>query len=124
MTDDVVDGIDFKDLFASVDAMDTEGFLSFIDPEATFRFGSSEPVTGHEEIRLAVDGFFASFKALKHELQRTVTEGNVIACEGEVTYTRHDGSNVTLPFVNIFEVDDGIISLYRVYVDVGPLYSD
>jgi limonene-1,2-epoxide hydrolase len=121
MTDATAGGIDFKDLFASIDTMDTERFLSFIDPSATFRFGSSPPVTGHEAIRAAVEGFFASFAALKHELQRTVTEGNVVACEGEVTYTRHDTSMITLPFVNIFETSGGLISLYRIYIDIAPL---
>jgi len=123
MTDATVGGIDFKDLFASIDTMDTERFLSFIDPSATFRFGSSPPVTGHEAIRAAVEGFFASFAALQHELQRTVTEDNVVACEGEVTYTRHDTSTITLPFVNIFETSGGLISLYRIYIDIAPLFD-
>ena len=123
MTEDVVDGVNFKDLFASIDTMDTERFLSFIDPSATFRFGSSAPVTGHEAIRAAVEGFFASFTALRHDLQRTVTEGNVVACEGEVTYTRHDTSMITLPFANIFETSGGRISLYRIYIDIAPLFD-
>jgi limonene-1,2-epoxide hydrolase len=124
MTEGAVDGINFKDLFASIDAMDTERFLSFIDTEAAFRFGSSPQVTGHDAIRQAVEGFFASFAALKHDLLRTVAEGNTVVCEGEVTYTRHDASKITLPFVNIFETGGGLISLYRVYIDIAPLYSD
>ena len=124
MTESVVEGINFKDLFASIDAMDTERFLSFIDTAATFRFGSSEAVTGHAAIRAAVEGFFASFNALRHDLQRLVADGNAVVCEGEVTYTRHDGSAITLPFVNIFEVDGGLISLYRVYIDIAPLFAD
>ena len=123
MTEDIVDGINFKDLFASIDMMDTERFLNFIDASATFRFGSSPPVTGHEAIRAAVEGFFASFTALRHDLQRTVTEGNVVACEGEVTYTRHDTSMITLPFANIFEANGGLISLYRIYIDIAPLFD-
>lgn len=124
MTGDKVEGVHFKKLFASIDAMDTESFLRFIHADATFRFGSSPAVKGHAEIRAAVEGFFASFAALKHDLQRLVVDGNAVVCEGEVTYTRHDGSKITLPFANIFEVDEGLITLYRVYVDIGPLYAD
>ena len=124
MTDATARGIDFKDLFASIDTMDTERFLSFIDPSATFRFGSSPPVTGHEAIRAAVEAFFASFAGLRHELQRIVSDTDGVVCEGEVIYTRHDGSIITLPFANVFEVDGGLISRYRVYIDFGPLYSD
>jgi ketosteroid isomerase-like protein len=116
-------GVDFGKLFVSIDAMDTEGFLSFIAPDAEFRFGSTPPVRGHDAIRAAVEGFFSSFAALSHELQRLVADGDSVVCEGEVTYTRHDGSKVALPFCNVFETEDGLISLYRIYIDVAPLYA-
>jgi len=120
---DKTDDVYFKKLFASIDAMDTESFLGFIAPDATFRFGSSPAVNGHAEIRASVEGFFASFAALKHDLQRLVADGDTVVCEGEVTYTSHDGRNITLPFANIFEIDDGVISVYRVYIDIGPLFA-
>jgi limonene-1,2-epoxide hydrolase len=121
---DTSDDVNFKKLFASIDAMDTESFLGFIREDATFRFGSSPAVKGHAEIRAAVEGFFSSFAALKHDLQRVVADGDAVVCEGEVTYTKHDGSTITLPFVNVFEVDGGLISLYRVYIDIGPLFAE
>ncbi|MDH3428472.1 MAG: nuclear transport factor 2 family protein [Gammaproteobacteria bacterium] len=123
MSDSETVGVHFEKLFASIDAMDTKSFLSFIDRDATFRFGSTPPVKGHTAIGAAVESFFASFAKLRHVLQRQVADGNAVVCEGEVTYTRHDGSTVTLPFVNVFEVDDGLISLYRIYIDIGPLYT-
>jgi len=64
------------------------------------------------------------FAALEHKLLRIVADGNAVVCEGEVTYTRHDGSNITLPFANVFEVGDGLISLYRIYIDMGPLFAE
>ena len=124
MTGSNTGDVNFEKLFASIDAMDTESFLGFIHEDATFRFGSSPAVTGHVAIKAAVESFFASFAALKHDLQRLVADGNAVVCEGEVTYTRHDGSTITLPFVNVFETDDGLISLYRVYIDIGPLFAE
>ncbi len=123
MTEDTAGGITFKELFASIDAMDVEAFLSFIHKGATFRFGSSQAVSGHARIRAAVESFFASIKALKHELRRTVSDEDAVVCEGEVTYTRHDGSKITLPFANIFQVEQGLISDYRIYIDISPLYA-
>lgn len=123
MTVDKTGGVHFKELFASIDAMDTETFLSFIREDATFRFGSSPAVKGHAEIRAAIEGFFSAFAALRHNVRRIVAGGDAVVCEGEVTYTRHDGSTITLPFANVFEVDDGLISLYRIYIDIGPLYA-
>ena len=124
MSDFEAAGVNFAKLFASVDAMDTESFLSFIHADATFRFSSSPPVTGRAGIGAAVGGFFSLIAALEHEISRFVTDGNAVICEGEVTYTRHDGSTISLPFVNVFEVKNKLISLYRIYIDTGPLFAE
>jgi hypothetical protein len=38
-----------------------------------------------------------------------------------VTYTRRDGSLLTLPFANTFELRDGLIAIYRIYIDISAL---
>ena len=52
-----------------------------------------------------------------------MADDNGVACEGEVTYTRHDGSQITLPFCNIFEIDGDKIEVYRIYIDMAPLFA-
>ena len=123
MTGSSFGGVDFGKLFVSIDSMDTEGFLGFIAADAEFRFGSAPPIQGHDGIREAIDGFYSSIAALSHDLQRIVAQDDTVICEGEVTYTRHDGSTITLPFCNVFETDDGLITLYRIYIDIAPLYA-
>ena len=115
--------IQIDKLFASIDAMDTEGFVGFLTEDCSFRFGSAPAVSGHEAIGAAVGGFFQSIAGLSHDVHRVVDSDGVIACEGEVTYTRHDNSQVTLPFCDIFETDSGLISVYRIYMDIGPLFA-
>ena len=124
MTGRVVRGIDFNDLFASIDAMDTERFLSFFAEDATFRFGSAPAAKGTTEIRAAVDGFFGSVAAVRHQLHRIIADDDGIACEGEVTYTRHDGREIALPFANVFETEAGRFSQYRIYIDIAPLFAE
>jgi ketosteroid isomerase-like protein len=121
-TDDAWQGR-LRSLFAAIDAKDTERFLGFLTDEATFRFGSAPAVQGRDAIRAAVDGFFQSIAACHHELSQIVSGTDVLVCEGEVTYTRHDNSQLTLPFANVFELEGGIISAYKIYVDAGPLYN-
>lgn len=113
----------FDALFKAVDAKDTERFLGFLTNEASFRFGSAPTVRGREAVREAVDGFFSTIAACHHELARIIAEDNVVICEGDVTYTRHDGTEVTLPFANVFELDGQFISAYKIYADAGPLYE-
>lgn len=112
-----------RSLFAAIDGKDTERFLGFLTNEATFRFGSAPAVHGRDAIRAAVDGFFESIAASHHTLTQTIAGNDVLVCEGEVTYTRHDGTKLTLPFANVFELEGGIISAYKIYVDAGPLYN-
>lgn len=111
------------DLFAAVDAKDTERFLGFLTAEASFRFGSAPAAQGREAIRAAVGGFFGTIAGCRHVLARTVAEEGVIICEGDVTYTRHDATEITLPFANVFELEGGLISDYKIYADAGPLYN-
>lgn len=116
--------VNFEKLFASIDAMDTESFLGFIAEDCIFRFGSSPPVTGREGIGASVNDFFSMFAALRHELTRVVADDKSVVCEGEVTYTRHDDSQITLPFCNVFETSAGLISVYRIYIDMAPVFAE
>ena len=111
------------DLFTAVDKADVEGFLGFLTDDALFRFGSAPPVRGSESIRAAVSGFFASISACRHVVHKVLAENGTLCCEGEVTYTRHDNSEITLPFANVFEFSGDRISHYKIYIDSAPLYA-
>ena len=111
-------------LFAAIDARDTDGFLRHLTPDARFRFGSAPAVTGQDAVREAVDGFFSTIAGLSHRLDRWLEQDGCLVCEGEVTYTRKDGSDIALPFVDVFELDGELIRDYKIYMDIGPLYSD
>ena len=113
-----------KGLFESVDSQDTKRFVTYLSPDAEFRFGSAPSVHGREQIFAAVDGFFSSIAGSSHRLVNTLVKNDVIACEGEVTYERHNGSKITLPFVNLFDMEGDLIASYRIYIDIGPLYAE
>ncbi len=111
------------ELFAAIDAKDTAAFLEKLSPTAVFRFGASPPARGKEAIGPAVDAFFSSIAAVSHHVARQVGDGSLLACEGEVRYTRHDGSTITLPFADFFEFDGDLIEGYRIYIEIAPLYA-
>ena len=120
-TDAVANRLD--SLFATIDAKDTDAFLASLTEEATFRFGSAPPLTGHAAIRDGVNAFFASIRSSKHALKNVLQKDATLVCEGEVTYTRQDGSAVTLPFTDVFELDGEKIAAYKIYIDIAPLYA-
>lgn len=111
-------------LFASIDAKDTDGFLAFLTEDAIFRFGSAPELTGRVAIRNAVDGFFSSIAGSSHALKNVLGKDATLVCEGEVTYRRHDDTELTVPFTNVFELDGELISHYKIYIDIAPLYAE
>jgi ketosteroid isomerase-like protein len=109
-------------LFAVIDTRDAAAFLNFLTPDAQFRFGNAPTIIGSEAIGAAVAGFFAAIASCRHQLLRTWGGPAAVACEGAVTYTRHDGSAVTVPFANVFELRGTKITAYRIYIDNSPLF--
>ena len=110
-------------LFASIDRSDADEFSNFLSDDASFRFGSAPPVTGRSKIAAAVGAFFASISGCKHEVSNTIAHNDTLICEGDVTYTRHDGSEVTVPFVDVFEIANELIDEYKIYIDISPLFA-
>ncbi len=112
------------DLFESIDGKNTERFLRFLTDDAVFRFGSGPEVRGRDAIRDAVNQFFSTIDGCRHVLHNILADDGMLVCEGEVTYIRQDGSEITLPFANILEFAGEHISRYKIYADAGPLYAD
>ena len=111
-------------LFAAIDAKDAAAFAEFIAEDGEFRFGSAPVVKGRAAIREAVEVFFATIDGLSHSVTRIWRDNTSLACEGEVCYRRHDASEIVIPFVNVFEIEDELISAYKIYIDIAPLYAE
>src|SRR5687767_321495 len=114
---------DLKGIFETVDRMDAQAFANYFTEDGLFTFGNAPTVKGPSEITTAVEGFFASIKGLEHRMLETWSVPGVDVVEVEVTYTRHDGSTVDLTAACIFRGQDDLISDYRIYMDINPLYA-
>jgi ketosteroid isomerase-like protein len=108
-------------LFNAIDSKDVAAFAGFLTEDGEFRFGSAPAVRGREAIAAAVAGFFETIDGLQHSVTRVWRDDAALACEGEVCYRRHDGSEVVIPFVDVFEFDGELIAAYKIYIDIGPL---
>ncbi|MEJ2603469.1 MAG: nuclear transport factor 2 family protein [Gammaproteobacteria bacterium] len=120
-TGDVDDWL--RQLFRSIDDNDVDAFVGFMTPDCTYRFGSAPALQGRAAVRAATVEFFSTIDGLSHVLHRHWQDEDSVVCEGSVTYRRHDGSEITLPFCNALVLDDGLIRRYSIYADVSPLYA-
>jgi ketosteroid isomerase-like protein len=110
-------------LFATIDGADGPGFVAFLTDDAVFRFGNFPEVRGREAILAAVNGFWATIRKSRHDVLRVWPGGAATAVDGFVTYTRLDGSEVTVPFADVFVFRGDRIAEYLIYIDVAPLYA-
>ena len=123
MTQNNAASVDTGGLFAAIDGNDAAAFVGYLTDDAVFRFGSAPPVRGRAAIQAAVEGFFGTIAGCSHQVQKTLASGSTLVCEGEVTYTRVNSSSITLPFTDVFEYDGELITHYKIYMDISPLYA-
>jgi ketosteroid isomerase-like protein len=144
------DGADFafvpdrqwwRGLFDRIDARDAHGFATFLTPDAEFRFANASVVIGRAAITAAVGGFFAAIGSSRHEFfdiwngaakpgrdgaagrdEAVVCDG-AAGCEGEVTYSRRDGSVIAYPFANVLRLQAEKIASYHIYIDNSTLFA-
>jgi uncharacterized protein (TIGR02246 family) len=112
-----------NDLLAAIDRMDAKAFAAVLTPDSSFRFGNNPAVAGREAIEAAVAGFFKAIKSVSHDLENQWLLPDTAICMGVVTYTRHDGSTLQVPFANVMKLRPGGIHDYRIFTDNSALFA-
>jgi len=110
-------------MFEPADRLDVDGWCGHLAEDVHFRFGNAEPLQGRPAVREAVSQFFATLKGLRHEILEDWAIDDRVIQRLQVTYTRPDDSQVTVPAVNILRIDGELIAEYLIYVDLAPLYA-
>ncbi|MEU0564246.1 nuclear transport factor 2 family protein [Nonomuraea sp. NPDC005983] len=111
-------------VFQVVDSFEPGKFVQLLAEDARMVFGNAEPMVGRDAIAEGLRMFFATIAGLAHRLVRTWQVDTDTIAETEVTYRRLDGEDVSVVAVSIWHTrDDGLISDYRVFVDLAPVYA-
>ncbi len=110
-------------VFAAVDAGDARQFAAVFAEDGQFIFGNAPAVVGRPAVEQAVAGFFASIRGCRHALSRFCAGPGHCAMDGTVTYLRHDGRELTVPFANVFVMRGDQVAEYRIFVDASALYA-
>ena len=111
------------DLLAAIDRKDARAFVAFLTPDATFCFGNNPTIAGRAAIEAAVEGFFKAIKAVSHCLENQWALPDAAICTGVVTYTRHDGSTLRVPFANVMKLRASGIHDYLIFTDNSALFA-
>jgi len=113
----------WRAFYRAVDAMDLEGFLGFVHPEATMRVANWPVVSGTENIRALVEGAWRQWRVLRHRIENVWEEGDTTIVEAMIDHTLADGRDVTTPCVTIVQWRNGKLFRHRAFEDPSPLVS-
>jgi ketosteroid isomerase-like protein len=115
--------VDTAKLVADIDSMDAKSFASNLSEDCVLRYANSDEVRGREAIEQAIAGFYGTIGGLRHQVRNEWSVGDTTILQFDVTYTRLDGREVTVPAVSIVRSGDDLIDEYRIYVDLAPVYA-
>lgn len=112
-----------QQLFHAIDKKDVDSFVSFLADDCRFAFGNNPAAEGKDATKETVSGFFSAIKGLTHSDLEFFEDKNAVIVKGNVTYTRRDDSQLTVPFCNVFRIENDLITEYLIYVDTSELFS-
>jgi ketosteroid isomerase-like protein len=112
-----------RDVFAALDAKDPAALTALMSDDVRMRLGNADAVEGRAAFLGAVSAFIGSVAGVRHAITSVWSVDDVVIAEMAVHYERLDGGKVTLPCCNVFRVRDGLVSDYRVYIDINPVYA-
>ena len=110
-------------VYEAIDSMDEQGFANCLTENCTFVYANSDPVIGRANAAAASQSFLKLLAGIKHDLVNVWAFENVIVSQVSVTYTRKDGSTLTIPAATIWKLQDKLIDECRIYADTSPLFA-
>lgn len=114
---------DIAAIFADIDAFDPDKFVAHLTPDAKFRFGNADPVTGRPAVKDGVAGFFSTIDGLTHHILNVYESGDTVIVQIDVEYRRKDGKSVTVPNADILVFDGDLVRDWQIYIDVAPVFA-
>ncbi|NEQ47175.1 MAG: nuclear transport factor 2 family protein [Leptolyngbya sp. SIOISBB] len=108
-------------LYNSVDARSVADLAHFLADDVSFRFANAQPLKGKDAVLAANASFFQSIADMSHQIDQVWGAGDDLICNGQVNYTRLDGSQFSVPFATILKLQCDRIVNYLIYADVSAL---
>lgn len=114
----------FHDLFDQVDSAAAIGAAENFTKDATFQFANYPQMVGRTAIAQFTTALFTLAAMVKHELHNfwEVCPWTAVT-NGLVTFTRHDLTELVVPFATVshFNEDRTLLTHHQVYVDASAL---
>jgi len=110
--------------FKDADKKDIDALAPWFGEGITVRFGNNPPIHGREAVTETFRQFFQGIAAMRHDRDTVIVDGDSICSAATVTYTRLDGSQVSMPAASVLHRDaGGKLDKLNIYIDINPLFA-
>ncbi|MEM7600171.1 MAG: nuclear transport factor 2 family protein [Verrucomicrobiota bacterium] len=114
---------DWLDTFSpAIDTMNPDNVLNFLSEGCIFQAGNLPPIRDKEEIRKVFVDLYDRIHSIKHTLEDRIVLKDKAVYRGRVHYVRNDGSELDVPFCDVFRIRNQQIVEYLIYIDWHELY--
>lgn len=105
------------------DTETADEFASYFTENAFLHFGSSPAIIGRQAIWESSVAFRQKLKSVTHDIKSMWEMGEVVICQMEVTYLRHDGKVLSLPCTDTIRFQGDKVQELRIYMDISPVFN-
>lgn len=104
---------------------DVEGFIATLADDIEYHWHPTKrPAVGKDKMRKFLTNYEQGFDQQEWNIRHTAEAGNVLFVEGmEVLVDRSTGVKMDNPFVQVFELRDGLITRMRDYYDTSQVHA-
>ncbi|MBU1348092.1 MAG: nuclear transport factor 2 family protein [Alphaproteobacteria bacterium] len=104
---------------------DVEGFIATLADDIEYHWHPTKrPAVGKDKMRKFLSNYEAGFDQQEWRVTHSAENGEVLFVEGmEVLVDRSTGVKMDNPFVQVFEVRDGLIRRMRDYYDTSQVHA-
>ncbi|WP_293680498.1 limonene-1,2-epoxide hydrolase family protein [uncultured Phenylobacterium sp.] len=105
----------------AMEAMDFEAGCRLVAPDCEYTNLPMGTARGPEGVRATLEPFFAPTLSNQFLVTRQVADGDTVVMERLDRHQLGPERWAELPVIGIFEVKDGLITVWREYFDLGTL---
>lgn len=111
--------------FRDADQLDLPLLMTWLGPEIDLRLANVPRILGRDAVQATFADFWSGVRGMRHLREQLVVEGETAFQGSQVTYTRLDGREVTMPVASHLRRDEaGTLDRLWIYIDLGPLYAE
>ena len=109
-----------RDFCAAASTRDPEVLRAFFSDDVVYHNIPMAPAEGIEATMAVIDMFLGMCDALEFQVHHLASDGETVLTERSDVFTIK-GKSVPLPVMGAFHVDDGKITAWRDYFDMGQV---